>query len=121
MANSNLAPGALQKPAKGERLRMKKATFDRAKTALSALYATVYRRDGYKCVACKRAVTVGSPEELKRAHPHHIIPRSLAKKAIKHTTANVCTVCPFCHADIGDKKLVITGNADEALVIERVG
>lgn len=111
---------ALPKPSKGAMLRAKYARKLQVGRELAALYRTVYRRDGYRCVACPRPVVVGAVDELKRAHPHHIRPRSLASKAEKHTTANVCTVCPFCHADLGDRTLVITGDADTGLMIRRV-
>jgi 5-methylcytosine-specific restriction endonuclease McrA len=107
------------KTPKGARLRMAKATAAKAVRSLSALYRTVYQRDGYRCVVCRAPVDPASLEPLKRAHPHHIVPRSLAGTAIKHTTANLCTVCPICHADIGDKVLSITGNADRYLTIRR--
>jgi HNH endonuclease len=122
MANPDLPVGALEKPRKGERLRMAKATLDKASRALTTLYAKVYKRDGYQCVVCRRPVVVGSPNELKRAHPHHIVFRSSTKlpKTEKHTTANVCTLCPMCHGDVHDRKLFISGNADEQLDIRSV-
>jgi len=110
----------LGKPSRGQALRAKHAAKLAEARELAALYRYVYRRDQYRCVACTRRVVVGSPNELTRAHPHHIRPRSLADKAVKHTTANVCTVCPFCHADIGDRTLLIDGNADTGLEIRRV-
>lgn len=108
------------KTPQGDRVRAKQTAKGKAAKALSVLYAVVYKRDKYQCVACGKPVVVGSPDELKRAHPHHIIPRSLAAKAIKHTTMNVCTVCPFCHGDINDRNLFVSGNADKKLKIRRV-
>lgn len=111
---------ALPKPRKGDMLRAKYSKKLDEGRALARLYRFVYKRDGYRCVACSRHVVVGAVDELKRAHPHHIIRRSQAAKAIKHTSANICCVCPFCHADLGDRTLVITGNADVGLSIRRV-
>ena len=107
------------KPSRGQALRAKHAAKLEEARQLAALYRAVYKRDGYRCVVCHRHVVVGSPEELKRAHPHHITPRSLAKRLVL-TLSNVVTVCPFCHADIGDRTLVIEGNADTGLQIRRV-
>ena len=110
---------AFQKPSRGDALRAKRTRKNAAASALSALYRCVYQRDGYRCVACRKPVVVGALEEWKRTHPHHIIPRSLASKAVKHTSQNVCTVCPFCHSDIHDKRLFITGDANKTLKIRR--
>jgi 5-methylcytosine-specific restriction endonuclease McrA len=104
---------------KGARLRTDKAAAAKALRTLSALYRTVYQRDGYRCVACRAPVDPASLDPLKRAHPHHIVPRSLAGKAVKHTTANVTTLCKSCHYDVHDKHLSISGNADKRLTIKR--
>lgn len=106
------------KTSKGDRLRAERTARTKAKTALTALYRKVYRRDHYRCVACGKPVVVGSTDELKRAHPHHVRPRSLVAKALKHTSANICCLCPICHADIGHT-LFISGNADTRLTIRR--
>ena len=108
------------KPSKGARLRTKKATAAKASRELSDLYRKVYLRDGYRCVVCVRVVIPGAVDELRRAHPHHIVFRSQATKAEKHTTKNVCTVCAICHADIHERRLFITGNADTKLVIRKL-
>lgn len=107
------------KPSRGARLRMKKAANEKHSRELTALYRAVYLRDGYRCVACHRVVIPNALEELRRAHPHHIVFRSQATKAEKHTTKNVCTVCAICHGDIHDRKLFISGNADVRLTITR--
>lgn len=79
-----------------------------------SLYGKVCRfvdqRDGGICRACQGPLSVG-------AHHHHIVFRSLGGK---HTTENVCLVCPQCHLDIHAKRLMVTGNANESLQIERV-
>jgi 5-methylcytosine-specific restriction endonuclease McrA len=110
---------ALPKPSKGAALRAKHAAKIAEARALAALYRAVYKRDGYRCVACRRPVVVGSPDPFKRAHPHHIIRRSNPSPDT-HTSANVTTLCVFCHADVGDRTLVIRGNADLGVSIERV-
>lgn len=83
------------KPSRGDGLRAKHTRVLRAKRTLTELYRKVYARDGYRCVACRRAVQPNTMDELQRAHPHHIVPRSLAVKAVKHTSRNVVTLCPF--------------------------
>jgi 5-methylcytosine-specific restriction endonuclease McrA len=107
------------KPRHGDRLRAKYAAKIAEARALADLYKAVYKRDGYRCVACKRHVVVGSVDELKRAHPHHIVRRS-DPSPDTHTTGNVCCLCAFCHADVGDRTLIIRGNADLGLSIWRV-
>lgn len=87
----------------------------RAKKARArrALYGRVCRlvdkRDGPHCRVCGGLLVSG-------AHHHHIIPRSLGGP---HTTANVCLVCPSCHLAIHAKRISVSGNADERLLIER--
>lgn len=110
---------ACPKPLRGDLLRAKHRAKHQDAYELSALYRQVYRRDNYACVACRRTVVVGSMDPFKKAHPHHIVFRSRADKAAVNTTHNVCTVCPFCHADIHDHKLYIRGNADGVLHIVR--
>lgn len=112
---------ASPKPSRGQALRAKHAAKIAEARELAALYRSVYKRDQYRCVVCHRHVVVGAVDELKRAHPHHIRPRSVADKAEKHTSANVCTVCPWCHADVGDRTLVIRGNADLGVSFKREG
>lgn len=109
------------KPSKGAALRAKHAAKLAEARALADLYRAVYKRDGYRCVACRRHVVVGSPDELKRAHPHHIVFRSQVPARQQLTTAAICTLCPFCHADVHDRTLVIRGNADLGLEIRREG
>jgi 5-methylcytosine-specific restriction endonuclease McrA len=72
--------------------------------------AEVDRRDGLRCRVCQ------SPTLFVCAEHHHIVPRSLGGK---HTTANIIRICMSCHHDITDKRLRVTGNANERLTIER--
>lgn len=69
----------------------------------------VDERDNGFCVVC----CWWTPEP--RIH-HHIIFRS---QGGPDTTENLCTVCATCHADIHDRKVLVTGNANKALHIER--
>lgn len=69
----------------------------------------VNRRDGDLCRVCQVDLRYG-------AHHHHIKPRSLGGK---HTTENICLVCPLCHLDIHAKRITVTGNANETLQIVR--
>ena len=120
MANSALRPGALQKPSKAARRRLKTIVARAERGQLQKLYAYVYHRDQYRCVACRHKVEPGSPDELKRAHPHHIVPRSLADKATRHTKENIATVCGICHANVTEHRLEISGNAERHLTITRI-
>jgi len=81
-----------------------------------SVYERVDERDGLTCVPCgyKGRNTLLRASWWKYLQHHHIVPRSLGGA---HTTANICTVCPDCHKLIHDKKLLITGNANAALVI----
>lgn len=71
--------------------------------------AVVNQRDGQYCRVCMWPMSAG-------AHHHHIVFRSLGGK---HTTDNVCLVCPDCHSAIHAKRIRVTGNADAQLHIER--
>ena len=104
---------------KSVRLRTKQTAKAKQAKDLSALYRQVYQRDGYRCVACSRHVDPGALNELLRAHPHHVIFRSQATKAEKHTSANVTTLCVHCHAAVHEGRLSITGNSDTKLKITR--
>ena len=108
------------KESKGARLRTKQQAKEKDAREMAALYRLVYARDKYRCVACGKRVVVGSLNELERAHPHHIVFRSQSKALVKAST-NVATVCVICHADVHDRRLFITGNADVRLTITRKG
>ena len=64
-------------------------------------------RDNPYCRVCGNTLHSG-------AHHHHIVFRSLGGK---HTTENVCLVCPECHKDLHDHKVTLTGNANEELSV----
>lgn len=49
-------------------------------------------------------------------HHHHIVFRS---QGGKDTTENLITVCTQCHADIHERRIRVTGNANVTLKIER--
>lgn len=109
---------AFPKPSRADRLRTKQADQTKAKRALSALYLDVYIRDGYRCRACQKSVSLGGLNELTRAHPHHIVFRSQDKTRVADKT-NICTLCPICHCDVTERRLWISGNADGKLRIRR--
>src|SRR5678815_5268909 len=72
------------------------------------VYSLVDKRDQGQCKVC------GFLHVLFPHEHHHIKARSLGGK---HTTANVVTLCRHCHYAATNKRLIITGNADDALVI----
>lgn len=84
-----------------------------------AIYRAVYLRDGYRCRACKAAVSPGALDLARRAHHHHVIFRSAGGPT---TMANVMTSCAECHFQRHDYTLSIRGNADVkgGLTFERV-
>ena len=87
----------------------RKAAKNRAKAAnYRKVCAQVEARDRKCCRVC--GVFMFLP-----AH-HHIVFRS---QGGEDTTANLCTVCFRCHADIHDRRIRVTGNANETLTIER--
>ena len=53
MANPALRAGALQKPSKAARRRLKTVVQRAERGQLQKLYAYVYHRDQYRCVACR--------------------------------------------------------------------
>ncbi len=71
--------------------------------------AAVDRRDGRVCRVCGRAMVDAEP-----LHHHHIQPRSLGGL---HRTENLIVVDGVCHSSIHDKRVTVTGNADETLQI----
>lgn len=98
---------SLQKPAskaseKRERTKAREKVY-RASCQL------VNRRDGFRCRACNVAIQ-------GFAHHHHIRFRSQGRD---DSTANLVLLCGACHADVHAYRLVITGNADSELIIER--
>jgi 5-methylcytosine-specific restriction endonuclease McrA len=112
--------GPQPKPSKAARLKLTAILERAARGRLTKLYAYVYKRDGYRCVACRRVVVPNAVDELKRAHPHHIVPRARASKALVHTKENICSLCPMCHADVTEHRLTIVGNAEASLTIRRL-
>jgi 5-methylcytosine-specific restriction endonuclease McrA len=78
-----------------------------------AAYARVCRevdaRDGDRCRVCLRFVLSGR-------HHHHLVFRS---QGGADTTANLITVCAGCHADIHERRIAVTGNANGPLTLRR--
>jgi len=71
--------------------------------------AEVDKRDAKVCRVCR--IWDGGA-----LHHHHIVFRS---QGGKDTTDNICIVCAGCHTDIHDRRIRVTGNANETLTIER--
>jgi len=80
--------------------------------------AAVWTRDGHRCVACQRFVTKGAMLTESRGHVHHLVKRSQSK-ALRAVTSNLCLLCALCHADAHAYRLVISGNANVTLKVER--
>lgn len=89
--------------------RRAKKRRDRLRAYVSAC-KKVDARDGKACRVCRCMVLVG-------AHHHHVKARSLGGT---HTTDNLIRICQQCHYLIHAKRIIVTGNADEQLHIERV-
>lgn len=95
---------------------------------IKAVYALVDKRDGKCCRICyKRCGGIGL---LYAVHHHHIVSKSIADKAIKHTTANIVSLCNACHDAVENSGLLrLTGDADArnpigvlcGLTLERAG
>jgi hypothetical protein len=74
---------------------------------IKACYARVDERDGRRCKfpGCKRAMTIH----------HHIEYRSKADRAVKHTSANVTSLCARCNSWVHGGLVSVTGNANVRL------
>lgn len=117
MAKRLHAASLLAKPSRSKRLTDAKAAKAAAKRAYQEVCRLVNLRDHFTCVACDAEARPGWPDALLRGHHHHITFRSHRGA---DTTANLCLLCPRCHADVHEHRLTITGNADRKLVIRRV-
>lgn len=88
-------------PRKAARNRVKAANYRK-------VCALVDERDGKTCRVCRMwAMPV---------HHHHVRFRS---QGGTDTTDNLCVVCSRCHADIHERRIRVTGNANATLKIER--
>jgi 5-methylcytosine-specific restriction endonuclease McrA len=81
------------------------------------VYAAVDRRDRYRCRVCGHRADPKALGLTERGHRHHIIYRS---RGGRHTSWNVVLLCAGCHEEIHAKRLFVSGNADEELIVERV-
>lgn len=81
------------------------------------VYDAVTRRDRYRCRACGKRADPNAIGLTEHGHHHYLIYRS---RGGRHAIWNVCLVCPKCHAEIHAKRLFLSGNAEDELVIERV-
>ena len=89
-----------QPSAKREKAREKERDWQRTRRC-------VLVRDGYKCRVCKTREGVDV---------HHIRFRSVGGPS---DTSNTACVCRPCHAEIHAYRLVISGDANKVLKIER--
>ncbi len=105
------------KPSKGVRLRTKKAVQEQDKRDYAEVCRVVNQRDQYRCVACGNGADPRAASELQRGHHHHVQFRSRGGQDV---SSNLCLLCALCHADVHDRKLFISGNADTRLVVRRV-
>lgn len=84
----------------------------------SANYRAAYERDGGRCRACNDRVIYGSTDAFKRSHPHHLRFRS---KGGQDDTANLATLCAYCHALVHAYRLSVAGTGDGALTFSMEG
>lgn len=109
MGASNWPGLAIPKPEPRWKSKDRKVK-DEAKT-IKEIYALVDKRDQHCCRICRKRV--GGVGLLYAVHHHHLVSRSVAPKAIKHTTANVCSLCNDCHDKVENSGLLkIHGDAD---------
>jgi len=88
--------------------KLRKAKRRKSEAVKRDVYALVDRRDDGQCKVC------GFFNAPNPCEHHHIKARSLGGK---HATNNIVTLCSRCHSAVHSKRLIITGNADTALVI----
>jgi len=77
--------------------------------SLRECYQGVDRRDEGRCRVCKRHCSPTAIAMVDRAERHHLVYRS---KGGDHETANVVTLCKFCHAAVHGGTLRLEGDAD---------
>jgi 5-methylcytosine-specific restriction endonuclease McrA len=94
----------LAKPAKGTAQKQRRARKRAADAILAANAAIVRDRDRDRCVVC------GFPH----VQVHHIRFRS---QGGKHETFNLVCLCAECHGLVHNRRIVITGSADDHLTI----
>ncbi len=81
------------------------------------VYEAVDRRDRYRCRVCGKRADPKATGMLERGHHHHIIYRS---RGGRNRSWNLCLLCPECHDEVHAKRLFLSGNADEELIVERL-
>jgi 5-methylcytosine-specific restriction endonuclease McrA len=81
------------------------------------VYDAVNRRDRYRCRVCGKHADPRALGLLEQGHHHHVIYRS---RGGRHRSWNVVLLCGGCHAEVHAKRLFLSGNTDEDLVIERI-
>lgn len=109
MSASNYPGLALPKPEPRWKSKQRKVTAERAE--IRDVYLLVDKRDNHCCRICFKRV--GGIGLLYAAHHHHLVSRSIATQAEKHTTANICTLCAVCHDAVENSgTLRLSGDAD---------
>ncbi len=94
----------LAKPAKGTAQKQRRARKRAADAILAAKSAIVRERDCNSCVVCF----------FPHVQVHHIKFRS---QGGTHDTSNLVCLCAECHGLVQNRRIVITGSADDHLTI----
>lgn len=82
------------------------------------VYRQVDERDKRRCRACGAQADPNALDMVRRGHHHHVQFRSMGGK---DEVANLCLLCPICHADVHAHRLAVSGNANEKLTFEKDG
>lgn len=96
----------LRKPPKGTAAKARRARKRLKDAELAGNAQQVRWRDMDRCRVC------GSGQGVE---VHHIRFRS---QGVDHSTANLVCLCAQCHARVHARRIWLSGNADEALVIK---
>lgn len=91
---------------KGITARLRAANKRRADQVYKASSEAVIERDGGLCRVCGRPAS----------EVHHLRPRSLG---VNHDPSNLVCLCAWCHRDVHAKKLVLSGDSNSSMQIER--
>ena len=125
MGASNWPGLAIPKPEPRWKSKDRKVK-EEAKT-VKTVYELVDVRDQKCCRICRKRC--GGIGLLYAVHHHHIVSKSIAPIEIKHTTANICSLCNDCHDKVENSGLLrVSGDADArdaigvlcGLTVERV-
>lgn len=109
MANSALAPNALQKWQMETRHESKDRRAKEQQAEQDACYHAVDLRDKSVCRVTGEFLTLGHSDPHKRKERHHMIRRS---RGGLHQTWNVLTVSAFVHTQDHAGKIKLSGDAN---------